>query len=242
MENIKIALVCIAKNEDNYIEEWINYHLKLGFDKVFIYENNWRCVINNDKIVKIPFDGQAKQYAAYNHFMNTYNNEYDWAAFFDVDEFLVLHKHQNVKEFVNEYGTKSSIAINWVLFGDNNIKEINNNYNILSRFTMRANSVNLHIKVISKVSSDIKFILPHNTIKEWIDTCGNIGKGPFNKNCNINVAQINHYFCKTYEEFVQKVNRGRSDTGGIRNLNDFEHHNFNEIEDFAAYNFYYNEK
>ena len=42
---MKIALVCIAKNEDDYIEEWVNYHLKLGFSKIFIYENNWRCVL-----------------------------------------------------------------------------------------------------------------------------------------------------------------------------------------------------
>ena len=47
-----LALVCIAKNEDPYIEEWVNYNLKLGFDKVFIYENNWRCKLNNDNIVK----------------------------------------------------------------------------------------------------------------------------------------------------------------------------------------------
>jgi len=35
------ALVCIAKNEDHYIEEWIAYHLKLGFDHIFIYAYNW---------------------------------------------------------------------------------------------------------------------------------------------------------------------------------------------------------
>ena len=33
----KVALVAIAKDEDHYIEEWIRYHLKLGFDHVIIY-------------------------------------------------------------------------------------------------------------------------------------------------------------------------------------------------------------
>lgn len=236
---MKIALVCIAKNEDNYIEEWINYHLKLGFNKIFIYENDWRCNIDNENIVKIPHDGHAKQYSAYNHFIQNYNKEYDWAAFFDVDEYLVLHKHKTIKSFIKKYGVKSSIAINWVLFGDNNIKEVNNNYNIISRFTKRQDEVNIHIKVISKLRNDIVFNLPHNTNREWIDTCGNIGRGPFNRNCNIDVAQLNHYFCKTYPEFIEKVKRGRSDIGTIRDLSDFERHNFNEIEDLSAFKFFY---
>ena len=36
---MKVALVCIAKNEDNYIQEWINYNLKLGFDKTLVKES-----------------------------------------------------------------------------------------------------------------------------------------------------------------------------------------------------------
>ena len=50
---MKIALVCIAKNEDNYIHEWINYHLKLEFDSIFIYENDWESNVINDKVFKI---------------------------------------------------------------------------------------------------------------------------------------------------------------------------------------------
>lgn len=34
---MKSAIVCIAKNEDHYIDEWIKYHLKLGFAKIFVY-------------------------------------------------------------------------------------------------------------------------------------------------------------------------------------------------------------
>ena len=37
---IKVALVCIAKNEDNYIQEWITYNKLIGFDDIFIYQND----------------------------------------------------------------------------------------------------------------------------------------------------------------------------------------------------------
>lgn len=34
---MKTALVCIAKNEDHYIDEWLKYYLKLGFADIFIF-------------------------------------------------------------------------------------------------------------------------------------------------------------------------------------------------------------
>lgn len=33
----RAALVCIAKDEDDYIQEWIAYHKKLGFDDIYVY-------------------------------------------------------------------------------------------------------------------------------------------------------------------------------------------------------------
>lgn len=34
---MKTALVCIAKREDYYIEEWLRYNFKLGFDDIWVY-------------------------------------------------------------------------------------------------------------------------------------------------------------------------------------------------------------
>jgi hypothetical protein len=58
---MKVTLVCIVKNEDNYILEWINYHLKLGFDDVFIYENNWVSNLKLENVYTITLDGETKK-------------------------------------------------------------------------------------------------------------------------------------------------------------------------------------
>ena len=34
---MKVVLVCIAKDEDNYVEEWLDYNHKLGFDEIIMY-------------------------------------------------------------------------------------------------------------------------------------------------------------------------------------------------------------
>jgi len=237
---VRVALVCIAKNETNYIEEWVTYHLKLGFDKIFIYENNWVCDYENEQIVKIKFNGNQKQLESYKNFKTKYRLEYDWAAFFDVDEFLVLKKHKNIKEFLIDYDKYDSVGINWVLFGDNGFNGVfNNNYSVLNRFTKRQNVVNPHIKTIAKLNNDSYFLNPHCLNTKWVDTNFNLNLGFSNLNGPLDVAQINHYFTKTKEEFLEKINRGRADTKNYRSIDDFNKHNYNDIDDFYALNFYY---
>ena len=37
---MKSAICAIARNECEYLEEWITYHLDLGFTHIFLYDNN----------------------------------------------------------------------------------------------------------------------------------------------------------------------------------------------------------
>ena len=238
---MKVALVCIAKNEDNYIQEWIDYNLKLGFDHIFIYKNNWEYKSDNQKVTVINFPGEVQQLNAYNNFIDTYHGVYDWAAFFDVDEFLVLKKHDNIKHFLSDYNIHEVLAVNWVIFGNNGNKNIeNDNYSLVERFTKRCKGTDQHIKTICKVNPTTRFTLPHNTNKPWITANGKTGIGPFNKNGDDSIVQLNHYFYKSWNEFVNKVNRGRADTKIQYNINSFNFELCNEVEDFHAYKFYFN--
>jgi hypothetical protein len=237
--NMKVALVCIAKNEDNYIQEWIDYNLKLGFDHIFIYRNNWKFESSNKNVTVIDFPGNVKQLPAYNDFINNNVGIYDWGAFFDVDEFLVLKKHNNIKEFISEYTEHDSIAVNWVLFGNNGLSNvIDNNYSLITRFTKRQHNVDPHIKVIVKIKNNVKFVLPHNTNTSWISPEKIVGNGPFNYKGSDEIVQLNHYFCKTKEEYIEKINRGRSDTNFSRKINEYDPYNLNEIIDTTALTFF----
>lgn len=234
-----VALVCIAKNEELYIQEWIDYHLKLGFDDIFIYQNNWRWESEQKNVIKYELDGEVQQRIAYNDFIQNNLKIYDWVAFFDVDEFLVLKKHDNVKNFIQQYSEHPSIAINWVLFGNNNIEDTTENFSLIKRFTKRQKNVNFHIKCIVKLTENTIMDI-HHTNNNWVDTNNKIGKGPFNYYGDDNIAQLNHYFCKTKIEFQMKCDRGRADTSNnLRTMKDFDEHNFNEIEDLTAHNFFY---
>lgn len=239
---MKVALVCIAKNEDNYIEEWVSYNLKLGFDQIFIYENDWVCKLDNEKLTKIQISGIDKQREAYSDFIKDYSNHYTHAAFFDVDEYLVLKKHKTVKELLSEYKYCHSLAINWVWFGDNGQKEIvDNNYSYIKRFTKRQKGVNEHVKCIVDLSK-VKRMDVHNPYNlSSIDTNKKEFKGPFNPNGDDLIAQINHYYSRTPQEFKEKCDRGRADAKIKNHYSYRELANFNDIEDLTALNFMYNE-
>ena len=34
------AICAIAKNENLYLKEWVEYHKNIGINKIFIYDNN----------------------------------------------------------------------------------------------------------------------------------------------------------------------------------------------------------
>lgn len=235
---MNVALVCIAKNEDLYIEEWINYHFKIGFDQIFIYQNDWRFDKEIPNVTKIEFDGIKRQMQSYDDFILKYGKDFDWVAFFDVDEFLVLKKHIGVKDFIKDYSDYDAIGISWVLFGDNNITEVTDNYSVIERFTKRESTVNRHIKSIIRPSVVKEMSSPHNPNWVWVDTSFKVNTGSQNENPTDDVAQLNHYFVKTKVEFISKINRGRADTAQFRNLRDFDSHNKNEVDDYNALNFW----
>lgn len=234
--NMKVALVCIAKNEDHYIKEWVDYNFKLGFDHIFIYENDWRCSLDNPNVSKIPFDGRSKQIEAYNNFLRHSSSEYQWVAFFDVDEFLVLKKHENVKKFLKEYTNFNGVGINWCLFGSNGHKKFDKQSGVLERFTKRKITFDQHVKTILKIGKDVKMGV-HNPNIDLVGTNKVPFSGPFHVNGNIEIAQLNHYFTKSEEEFTEKIKKSRADNGQFRTMEEFYNHDFNEVEDLLALNF-----
>jgi hypothetical protein len=55
----------------------------------------------------------------------------------------------------------------------------------------------------------------------------------FNPDGTEDVACIYHYFTKSKGEFMRKRDRGMADNAGIRQVSEFDAHDFNEIEDLT---------
>lgn len=249
-----IALVCVAKDEDLYLREWIDYHLRLGFDAIHIYQNNWRYdkPLENGKVYFHEWDYHTEttvdkpiwefnlQSKCYTHFGRSHYKEYKWAAFFDVDEFLVLKETNNVKDFISKYDDYNCLIINWAMFGDNGHNTFTlDNTSVVERFTKRwdkPHKENLYMfKSICKLHKEMNHMI-HWSGDEWVDPDYNVGKLGYNYNFNYNKAQLNHYYVKTYDEWCTKINRNDMDmkTTQISMFGDYNH---NDIEDLTALKF-----
>jgi integrase len=58
--------------------------------------------------------------AAYNECYKTYGEEYDWIAFFDIDEFMFINCNKTIGEYLArpEFNDYDMLHINWLMFGD----------------------------------------------------------------------------------------------------------------------------
>lgn len=188
---MKTALVAIAKNEDLYIQEWIDYHFKLGFDDIIIYQNNWRCKDKDPQVKWLELDGDCKQLEAYNNALDKFCEQYDWMAFFDIDEFLCLKEDPTLDSFLSRYDDMYSVCVNWRLFGDNGLQTFDtSNTSCLKRFTKCQRVLNKHVKTIVHTSlchNILRFVNPHCTHGSlWGEVACSTAKthyvhGPFNE-------------------------------------------------------------
>jgi hypothetical protein len=243
--NIDIVICAIALNEELYIDEWIKYNLLLGFTHIYIYDNSNHNVLknkNSDRVTIIHFPGIAKQLEAYNIFILQYKKKHTWCAFIDCDEFIVLKKHDNINELINDYNEYASIGLNWLIFGTSKETEYKNEP-VSKRFKYCSNKIDIHIKSIAKLLDINNYINPHfPELKNGsnVDTNKNVIIGPFNYNGDAKIAYIHHYYTKSEQEFREKIERGRADLIQKRSLDELNdiHSKNNDIYNSDAWDFY----
>ena len=214
------AVVCnIQKKEDAYIDEWVDYHLAIGFEMIYIYDNtdnndlrNWGNKRFLDGVRVKHFPGIKKQVLADSACAKRAEKDgATWAAFFDIDEFLLLKKNENINEFLVEYGlSKGAIGINWLTVGTSNkTKYEPKPVTLRFQYTVPQWRGNIHIKSIARVKEIKTFQSPHYAIfidktTKTIDTNGYTINGPFNRNMTTDIAVLYHYRYKSKEEFIAR--------------------------------------
>ncbi len=258
------STVClIAKNEAPYLVEWLAYYRVLGFDEIVIYENNsddesseiLRKLAQAGKVTYRSWTlgrNESPQITAYQDALRQART--DWILFVDADEFLVLHKHETVNEFLESFSNLprvTSIGVNWRLFGDSHLENWDNRP-VIERFTFAAEPdfvVNRHLKSFSRVQSIGDLIHMHvcSTNGEQAHPSGarlTMEHWGLADAIELDVAQVNHYYTKTKEEYQNKKARGQGGAGDNKpelkywyNDESFHSHNRNDVEDVSALKF-----
>jgi glycosyltransferase involved in cell wall biosynthesis len=258
------SCVCfICKDEGKYLVELIAYYAALGFDKIIVYDNG-----SSDESQRllpalkarfgieirpwIVSNNVSPQISAYEHAIR--NCRAEWMLFVDADEFLVLHNHKTINEFLEQFDSRQDVSLigfNWRIFGDAFLDD-NDGRPVIERLTyasLKDFSVNHHVKSIFRRRSQTgmvnmhacetngQMVLPDGSNLTMTQNWGLITSVDFS------VAQINHYYGKTWAEFEKKIYRGQA---GVPEIDDqkycytkdyFNVHNRNECIDISAQKF-----
>lgn len=234
---MKVYLVCNARLENLYIQEFVEHYLNLNFDKIIIYDNNDKTgekisnVIQNDKVEIIEdyrgkgreINGVWYQTLIYTEAYKKYSDECDWICFFDVDEFLTLDEKYNndIKKFLSEefFEKFESIKLVWKIFDDNNLVHYEKQP-VTKRFNKLSKCQDNQIKTILRTKLNISELTCHGTTDIYVKKCNSEGNeciyikdekiGNYINNPSYQNAYLSHYRLKTIEEYMHKCSQGSS--------------------------------
>ena len=146
---------------------------------------------------------------------------YDWLIFFEVDEHIHLSNYTNIKLYLQRDAFKNCeiIHLNWVYHTDNNLIYYDNRLLHIRFPEVEPNARNNVNGSSNYVKSILRGHIPNVVIKcvhkltQKLKGCNGFGNpevihGISTHNSDFRFYYIDHYFSKSVEEFVEKINKG----------------------------------
>ena len=225
--NIKVAICTMAKQENLYIKEFVDYYINLGINHFYIYDSNDP---NTEKISDI-IGKEYKKYVtiyenkkeiinqtiAYTKCYNSNKYKFNWIIMIDIDEYLYI-KTGTLKNYLSSsiFNKCDFIKIHWVQPTDNNLLYYENK-SLFERFK-KPYLKDTHIKTIVRGNIEkLKFSI-HSPLEspKKNSTCNNAGEKINYKNIhfqdifeiNYDKAYIIHFKYKSTQEYINKIRRG----------------------------------
>lgn len=224
------AVILLIKDENCYLKEWLDWHLALGFEHIYIYDNGEKDHVQDilqlyadeqqQKMTVIDWTGHHNhiQQDAYNHFLLNYKEEVRWGLFIDSDEFLRFTDEgiTDVNAFLKDYEDYTEIWGYEVEY-DANGKENYENIPVRKRFTRQTDvREGFYWKNFIQVNRIDSFLMHYAYYDEEKHLVFK------NEQSNQDLFVIDHYYTKSWEEWQRKImERGGADPVYHKALREF---------------------
>lgn len=219
----------IVRNEDDYIEEWLRYHIEeLGFDHFYIYDNESETPVMDylkkanfqhlDKITVIYWPtSDSSQEDSHNNFLEKYSMETKWVLPLDPDEYVVIKdSSKSLREFLEENSKYATIKCLWRHFNANGQVEKTSG-NDMERFKIDVDWQEYKhggkkFAQTNRISGFRNYMPIERHWTRKMDYDNMIAK---------NFFQLNHYFTRSWSEWKEKIKRGTSNPWYMKRLSMF---------------------
>lgn len=264
-----VAIVAISRLENDYINEWIGHHLDMGIDHIYVYDNSssyeeklsgavYEKYLDRVTIISI-YDKIRYQRRAYKEAYEQYGNKYDYLIYIDIDEFIMLQKDKNIKDFIKRFPDDlECYRMNWEIYGDNEIINRDTSSSVVKDFTKPSFNTRKNTTTKSIIKGrlkDIDFISVHFAIRNengkkselttYFGDMKNITKKLYEYELSLNIhdcdytyVKLHHYMTKSLCEFIcQKMRRPDAARNYDRSIDkDFFRYNTMTEEKIRTYN------
>ncbi len=222
-----LSILTTVRDENEYLVEWLNYHIEIGVDHFYIYDNESvepiQTYLENinyehiDKVTVIPWETTSHtQQDTCNDWLRNYGLETKWFICMDIDEFIKIKENQNktLIDFLNENTKYSSIKCKWKHYTANGHVE-KTSEPVMERFTVETDWHDW--------KNGGKYFAQSNRTTCFTSYVPQLRLGTKTSDNEIsaNFYQLNHYFTKSYEEYVEKIKRGSVNPNLMRRLEEF---------------------
>jgi len=230
-----LGIVAIFRGEDDYLVEWVEFHKMMGVEHFIMYDNGLeesskkilQPYIDDGIVTQIPFpnveglrDGRHAdtlnlQQLAYADCIIRFREHFHYLLQLDLDEFMFPKKHNNIREVLKQFDTKSiaRIEVNWTNFGNNNhiakpnglvIQNFTKSGKTIVHDTVKSISSTKYLSNFFKYTNVHRFSLRISLKDFFTKRFFNYPKIVKNDDAN-NLLQLNHYIIKSKEEYLQKA-------------------------------------
>ncbi|MCX6079914.1 MAG: glycosyltransferase family 92 protein [Chloroflexi bacterium] len=224
MDYLSLCLIC--KDENDYLPEWLDYHILMGVERFYIYDNESKVslrvslcdYIERGWVVVVDIPGNAMQLSAYDHCLQTFGDQTFWLGFIDTDEFLVPKTTLDLKEVLKAYEAHGGLAVSSLFFGSNGFKA-RPAIGQIAAYTRRTHATFKENQLVKSIVQPRLVLMPntpHDCVYKETSWCVNEGFLRVDAQRFPNHAekiQLNHYYCRSEREIDLKMLRGRGDSG-----------------------------
>jgi hypothetical protein len=200
-----------VRDDNDYLDEWIDYHLMIGFDAIVIYDHLSKIPVQSkwgDRVTVYRLDRPSLFIPEFIHNNTLKNHPSYWMAHIDVDEFIVLFESKNINEFMQKYETHGALGLPWSMYGSSGHQTKPKGL-VKDNYLWRRPDEKMWVKSIINTQYCTRIDDPHHGIytRSAVNEIFESFEGPITDSPR-KYAKINHYFTRSLEEYQRKMARG----------------------------------
>ncbi len=206
-----------------YLAEWIEFHLMVGVEHFYLYNNNstdayksaLEPYIRAGIVSLVEWPDSPPFPRSYEDCVARRQHEARWIAFLDDDEFLFPTKRSDLRKVLRDYERYPGVVVHWLVFGASGYLQTPAGL-VTEGYLRREDQVSRYIKSIVNPRRVSKAEDPHYwryKAKEWpVNEKKRRVIGSVSSSATADILRINHYTSKSAEDWMKKVQRGSMHT------------------------------